>query len=207
MSPPWVWDTGYRNKLLYYINHIKQKHHDTYRFHNIYGQTLNITEWEQGQCHAYDGYLLNSNRLEKTLQRTANSMPSLPMKTLWKMSSLAMYNAGNCHNITELCWSKNPTYHRLHPSYLHGTSRMYRRVGWLEVVEHVSWDTAYELYREFTGAKNVKDKVPIPDSDDDTWSILWWDFVLCFRMLNQNSLRDSITLNINFKVFFLLSES
>ena len=34
-------------------------------------------------------------------------------------------------------------------------------------MEHVSLDTAYELYRE-TGAKNVKDKVPIQDSDDDT---------------------------------------
>ena len=45
---------------------------------------------------------------------------------------------------------------------------MYHRVGWLEVVEHVSLDAAYELYRDFTGAKNVKDNVPIPDSDNDT---------------------------------------
>ena len=22
MSPPWVWDTGYRNKLQYYVNHL-----------------------------------------------------------------------------------------------------------------------------------------------------------------------------------------
>ena len=31
--------------------------------HHIWTNTKNITEWKRGQCHAYDGYLLTSNRL------------------------------------------------------------------------------------------------------------------------------------------------
>ena len=44
--------------------------------HHIRTNTKNITEWEGGQCHAYDGSLLTSNRSELHANYTQEDTPN-----------------------------------------------------------------------------------------------------------------------------------